>query len=230
MRLRLLSAPLALLGLASLSGTSSRAGTVISTNLSQGVVAIANINATQDGAQLTSQDIWKLPFSTTTIPTVTLPAGTYRFRIVNAVDALAISPSLTAAQQSQIFAGWTYNTPWIEDYLAFDAANNTVSQLFDGAPSPTSYTNPNAAYAGAKADGTFDDIRLGSRGNPTILSNYDYVVGTPTTFQFVIPDNGVGDNGGGVSVMISTVPEPTALGMGVPVVAAALLKRRRPRR
>jgi hypothetical protein len=208
--------------------SSARAGSVITTNLAPGNVAIANVDARADGAQLTSQAVWRSPFSTTaTLPTVTLSPGSYYFRVVNPTDALALNPSLTAPQQTSVFSGWTYNSPWITNYLAFDAANNSVNQLFDGAMTAVSYGGPTQAYAGAIAEGTYDDIRLGARDNPTILSHFAYVVATTTTFQFAIPDNGVSDNGGGVSVLISTVPEPVGLAIVFPALAALVTRRRR---
>lgn len=206
----------ALAGLLAWMGAS--AGTVITENLPAGS-AIINIDARQDGAAswTGSYALWYRPFSTrgaSALPRYSIPAGTYTFRIINAADAAAKFPALTAAQRDQMFSAWTYNSPWIHDYLVFDAAAETDSsrpQLFDGAPDSVSYTSPQAAYAGAIADGSYNDIRpdpLGRAGT-TIVEEYTFAVST--TLIFVVPDNGLGDNQGGVSVLV----EPKGNGLAV---------------
>ena len=40
-----------------------------------------------------NQPNWYSPFSDTTLPSISLPAGTYSFRIVNPADAASLFPS-----------------------------------------------------------------------------------------------------------------------------------------
>ena len=154
-----------------LTGLATRAygGTVITNNLPANT-AIANISGTQDGAADYSgpnQASWYAPFYTggaTNLVELTLQPGGYNFRVVDPADVLALFPSLTPAQTSQIYTGWTYNSPWVTDYLVFDSAaatNNLIPQLFDGAFDTRSYTSPQAAYNGVVADGYYNVIRTG---------------------------------------------------------------------
>lgn len=215
---------------------SAHAGTVITTNLSGNAIAIANINARADGAQLYNQDVWHSPFSTTgSLPSITLPAGSYRFRIVNPADAASLFPALTGAQQAEIYTGWTYNTPWIENYLVFNAADTTTGQFFDGAGAAVGYGSAAAAYGGAftdaanqpgDTDGSFNNIRYATRAGVT-LDNPLVVLPVTTTLLFAVPDNGVFDNGGGVSVLVSGVPEPAAALALAPIAIVAMRRARR---
>jgi hypothetical protein len=122
-------------------------GTVISSNLPPGT-AIVNISGTQDGAfgYNSDQSLWYQPFSTggaAQLLEYTIQPRTYGFRLVNPSDAAQLFPALTAGQLSQIFMAWTFNSPWVTDYLVFDssaATNASVPQLFDGAFSNTNGT------------------------------------------------------------------------------------------
>src|SRR2546423_793777 len=119
----------------------TRAGTVITNNLPADT-AIINISGTQDGAASynSDQSLWYHPFYTagaTKLVKYTVSPGTYNFRAINPADAATYFPALISAQISQIFTAWTYNSPWILDYLVFDAAaetNFSIPQLFDGSP------------------------------------------------------------------------------------------------
>jgi hypothetical protein len=193
------------------------AGTVITSNLPPNT-AIININARQDGAAVyngVNYALWYQPFDSggsNYLPEYTVQPGTYTFRIVNPPDAARLFPSLTAAQTNQIFTAWTYNTPWSTDYLAFDSAaltNNALSQLFDGAFGADS-GNADSAYAAAISSGSYVLIHTGPAGrNSTVATNL-YTFSAAATLVFVIPDYGLGDNNGGVSVLIAPAgPELT---------------------
>jgi hypothetical protein len=200
-----------------LIGEKVPAGTVINTNLPTGTT-IVNIDARADGAAAYNgdQSLWYQP--TSTAPSVTLPAGTYRFSVINPSDAATLYPNLTSAQRSQIYTGWTYNSPWIENYFVFkSSALNDASefQLFDGAldPAGTSYSSADAAYSGTKANGYYNKIRLAPPGRAgTALCDYQglFTLTATTTLLFVIPDSGLFDNSGGVSVVVTAVPNPPA--------------------
>lgn len=204
------------------------AGSIITTNLPAGT-AIVNISATQDGAALYSgvnAAWWYAPFSSggaAQLLEYTLQGGTYSFRVINPADAARLFPALTAAQTSQIFSAWTYNSPWATDYLVFDSAaatNNTLPQLFDGAFSNTNgtwyvYANAAIAYEAAITNGFYDLIRTGPDGrngldgvNGTVFST-TYTFASAETLIFAVPDYYLPDNGGGVSVVISpSTPSP----------------------
>src|SRR5664279_4440073 len=95
------------------------AGTIITTNLPPNF-AIVNINAREDGSDLLNQALWRSPFNTTgagNLLKYPIQAGTYRLRVINPADAAALFPALTSAQTNQIYQSWTYNSPWITDYL-----------------------------------------------------------------------------------------------------------------
>ncbi len=204
-----------------------RAGSAINSNLPAGTV-IVNIDATADGIVTYSGDADQSFFyqPTATAPSVTLQAGTYTFRIVDPADAATLFPSLTPAQQAEIYTGWTYNSPWTEDYLAFNSsaiANANQSQLFDGAlppgtPNDQTFGSAQAAYDGTIADGYYNKIRPAPPGRAGSAADYSlsYTFTAPTTLLFVIPDNILSDNTGGVSVVVTNV---TAL--APPVITSA---------
>jgi PEP-CTERM motif len=214
-----------------------RAGSVITTDLPANT-AIVNINAATDGAAswCCGQTLWYQPFSTGLLPTYTVQPGTYEFRVVNPSDAAALYPSLTAGDLSQIYTAWTYNSPWITNYLAYDSSaitNSSIPQLFYGAPSSTGYGSASAAYSAALSDGSYDEIYAGSCCTGPLTS---YTFATATTLAFVIPDNGLYDNTGGVSVLISPVstsaaaPEPGSMAMLAGALAGLMALRRRANR
>ena len=134
-------------------------------------------------------------------------------------------PSLTAGQISEISTGaWTYNTPWVTDWLAFDssaASNSSEHQLFAGAVTPEApgttgwdgagYDNSTDAYNEAINDGDYNKIVTGTgRYTGTVQSSYTFAA--PQTLIFVVADYDVGDNAGSVSVLATPVPEPVTLG------------------
>ena len=148
-------------------------GTVITANLPP-ATAIVNLNATQDGAASynSDQSLWYQPFSTggaAQLLEYTIQPGTYGFRLVDPADAAQLFPALTSGQLSQIFTAWTYNSPWVADYLVFDssaATNASVAQMFDGAFSNTNgtwttYGSAVAAYTAAITGGFYDLLRPG---------------------------------------------------------------------
>jgi hypothetical protein len=184
-------------------------GTVITDNLPANT-AIVNINGQTDGAANYNgdQSLWYHPFSNGTMPELTVPAGTYGFRIVDPADAALLYPALTTAQTNQIYTAWTYNSPWIEDYLAYDSSALTdysIPQIFDGAPDPVSFSSAQPAYDHAVANGYYNQIRPGAAGRDGTNFVKSYTFTNATTLVFVIPDNGVYDNYGGVSVLVSPV-------------------------
>jgi hypothetical protein len=184
------------------------AGTVITDNLPVNF-AIVNVNALQDGAASYNgdQSLWYHPFSNAgSPPQYTVQPGAYNFRVIDPADAQQMFPALTAPQTNEIFTAWTYNSPWILNYLVFDSAaltNFSLPQLFDGDPEWPPFNDPADAYAGSLVHGTYNVIRVGPLGrDSTILTNV-FVFPTTETLVFVVPDYGLFDNGGGVSVLVS---------------------------
>jgi hypothetical protein len=213
----------------------AHAGTLINTNLPAGT-NIVNINATVDGAAgySSGQAFWYQPINGVAL---TLPAGTYQFRIIDPTDAAAAYPLLTAPQLSEIYTGWTYNSPWIENYLVFNSTattDNLESQIFDGGTDPTgtSYASAQLAYDGTVSNGYFDKIRPAPPGRSGTLPT-DFVstwtFNTTANLIFVLPDNGLSDNTGGVSVVVtSAVPEPASLTLlAAGAAALGLIRKRR---
>jgi hypothetical protein len=170
-----------------------------------------SVDARQDGSATYNgdQSLWYRPFSSggaAQPPEYTVQPGAYIFRVINPADAARLFPALTAAQTNQIFTAWTYNAPWVTDYLAFDSTaltNSSIPQIFDGAPGP-SFTSADAAYNGAISGGFYNQIRAGPSGRAGTVLTTVYRFSSPETLVFVIPDNGLGDNAGGVSVLISS--------------------------
>src|SRR4051794_25424352 len=115
-------------------------GTAVTNNLPANT-AIINIDARQDGAANYNgdQSLWYKPFFSapaTQLVSYAVQPGTYSFRVINPADAAQMFPTLTGAQTNQMFSAWSYNSPWIEDYLVFPGAAATdisIPQLFDGA-------------------------------------------------------------------------------------------------
>ena len=195
------------------------AGSVINTNLPADTT-IVNIDARADGAGAyssdTAQSFWYQP--TPTAPSITLPAGTYRFRVIDRKDAASRYPKLTPAQLDLIYTAWSYNSPWTENYLVFrDTAlgDPTEHQLFDGAPfrpDDPAYSSPQEAYDATVANGSYNKIRPAPPGRAGTAADFQahYTFSKQTTLVFVIPDYGLFDNSGGVSVVVS--PAPSVLG------------------
>lgn len=191
---------------------------------------LVNIDARAHGAGNyfpdATQSLWYQP--TPTAPSLTLPAGTYRFRIVNPTDAAAMYPALTAPQLAKIYTGWTYNSPWIENYMVFKStavSNPSEHQIFDGALDAFGYSSAAAAYAGNIANVSYNKIRPappGRAGGPaTYLTEWTFTA--PTTLLFVIPDNGLGDNNGGVSVLVTSVAPGPLVATPLPGYPQAVL-------
>ncbi len=216
------------------------AGTVITTNLPSNV-EIVNINAQQDGAATygggnTGQAFWYQPFGSGTNGLLSIPVtpGTYTFNIVDPQDASRQFPSLTATQLGTIFTAWTYNDPWITQYFVFDisaATNPNEPQLFDGADDPNSYGNAQDAYDAAVARGETNQIQIDPmHGREGTNYTTTYTVTQATSLVFVIPDYALSDNNGGVSVVVTEVPEPRTVGLCVAaggLLAVGWLRRRR---
>ena len=190
---------------------------MIETHLPAGT-KIVNINATSDGAASSSSDgpqsLWYQP--TATAPSLTLTRGTYRFRVISPQDAAAAYPRLTSAQLAQMYTAWTYNSPWTENYMVFQESalsDPTEHQIFDGALSPdgASYSSAQEAYDSTVANGYFNKIRPAPPGRGTLTTDYlsEYTFTSDTTIRFVIPDSGLFDNGGGVSVVVTAIPPRT---------------------
>lgn len=188
----------------------ARGGTVITGNLPAGT-AIVNLNATQDGAASYNgdQSLWYHPFYTggaTQLVKYTVTPGTYFFRAIDPADAARLYPALTPAQTSQIFTAWTYNSPWILDYLVFDSAaetNYSLPQLFDGSPEWPAYANAVLAYSASLTNGYNNLLRVGPLGRASTLLTNTVTFTNAETLIFVIPDYALSDNAGGVSVLIS---------------------------
>jgi hypothetical protein len=198
-------------------------GTVITANLPVNT-AIVNMDARQDGAASYNGDLslWYHPFSNAGAPPqFTVRPGAYRFRVIDPPDANQLFPALTSDQTNQIFTAWTYNSPWILNYLVFDAAaltNFSLPQLFDGDPEWPPYSNPADAYAGSIAHGTYDLIRIGPLGRDSTLLTNAYIFSTNEMLVFVVPDYGLSDNVGGVSVLVTPTGPPLEITKGVGTV------------
>jgi hypothetical protein len=212
---KLLAAALVLL----FAAEATHAGSVITTNLPANT-AIINISGTQDGAATYdgSQDKWYGPFSASGAAALlkyTIQPGAYTFKITNPTLAASQFPSLTSTQLSTINTAWTYNSPWIEDYMVWDnaaATDGSIPQLFSGAITPLSdypgYPNPTTAFNTAETKGFANQIvdSPGGRFTGTVKSQRSFPVAQ--TLIFAVPDPGLGDNAGGVSVVIAPTTGP----------------------
>jgi hypothetical protein len=193
------------------------AGTIITANLPADM-AIINISATQDGSVSCNgdQSLWYQPFNTGgTLLEYTIQPGTYSFRVINPADAAQMFPSLTTGETNEIYTGWTFNSPWTTDYLVFDSTatnNNSIPQLFDGAFSNTNgsaagwqfFGNPTDAYNAAISQGFYNLLRTAASGGRDSTNNITaYAFVSTTTLIFAVPDYALGDNAGGVSVLVS---------------------------
>ena len=231
----------ALLALAGFSSAPALAGTVINTGLPSGTL-IVNIDGRADGAGAWSGDgyqpYWQQPFANA--PSVTLAAGTYQFRVIDPGDAAAAYAGLSPSQLAQIYTGWTFNSPWTTNYMVFDSSalsNSAESQLFDGAlapgnPGQLTYGSAQDAYDAVVANGYYNLIRPAPPGRDGVAADYltQFTLSTETTLLFVVPDYALGDNNGGVSVVITAlaVPEPPrAAEVGLGLGALFFWQRRR---
>lgn len=158
---------------------------------------LVNLNARVSGAVAgPNQSYWANPFNAVSL---TLSPGEYDFTLVD-----------PAISSGALYTAWTYNAPWITNYLVFDSTNLS-HELFDGAVSTSSSTTALAAF------------------NATVAAGHNvttYTFATTTTLLFAIPDNIVSDNNGGVSIEVSptvvappepppasAVPEPSTYGI-----------------
>ncbi len=211
-------------------------GSIITANLPAGT-AIVNINARQDGAGSYNgdQSLWYNPFFTggaTQLLEYSVQPGTYTFQVINPAAAAIAFPALTPTDLSQIYTAWTYNSPWITDYLVFDiaaASSGSVPQLFDGAPGP-GFSSAAAAYSDAVANGYCNLIRPGPLGRKGTILSSDYTFTSATTLIFAVPDYGLYDNGGGISVVVAPVPEPTTAFLVLAFAGIGLVARKRRQR
>ena len=183
-------------------------GTVITANLPANT-AIVNIDGRADGAASFDggQSHWFHPFNTgSTLLQLTVQAGTYSFWPINPADAAARFPALTSGQTNQIYTAWTYNSPFILDYLVFDssaATNFSVPQFFDGAQD-IGYGNAIAAYTNSFPRRTYNQLHTAGRLGTNIVTTYTFT--NTATLIFVVPDYDLSDNGGGVSVLVFPSP------------------------
>ena len=150
-----------------------------------------------------------------------LTAGDYTLTLVNNVIG-----HLSYHDQAE-FTGWSFHTPgnWSTNYQFnfddLDPNNNTRS-------SPP-YAGPDELNGGrysvlGSALEAFDDAAALDQLTLNVHIPFDQTVG------FYFADNGLTDNGGGVSVLIrqATIPEPTTVGLlGVFGAGLILLRRRR---
>lgn len=203
------------------------AGTVITSGLPTGV-AIVNIDARNDGASGydSGQSNWYSPFAGSgSLLSLTVDPGTYSFEVVDPAAAVKEFPNLTSSQQSELYTSWTYNSPWITDYLVFDssaATNSSQAELLSGAVigrasgyasypgwNGGGYSTPDEAFAAATGGGVYNKVYVGGRATGTEQDSF--AIDQTRTLLFAIPDNGIWDNAGGVSVVvrkIDAVPEP----------------------
>jgi len=182
-------------------------GKVVTTSLPANL-AIVNISGTQDLSNHANGDLtWKQPFSTTSrLVEYTVPAGEYTFRVISPTDASSLFPALTPGQTSSMETAWTYNSPWITTWLAFDssAATNTAeTQLFSGADGGPGLGDAASAYNDAISNGYENSLYPLIRTAPPQKTWY---FPNPATLIFTVPDDQGSDNQGGVSVLIA----PTA--------------------
>lgn len=216
-----------------LSSSWAAAGTVISTNLPSDTW-IVNIDGRNDGAHSfdADQSNWYGPFAVNgNLLQLSLKAGTYKFTLVDSADAQAAFPNLTFDQLSQIGGGWTYNYPWITDYMVFDSSAATdlsQAELFSGGIQSKSFASAAEAHAAAKANGLLDQLVVspGGRLHGTIADSY--TLDHDATLIFIVPDWALGDNYGVVSVAVQrqAVPEPATV-IALAAGGLAFLKRRR---
>lgn len=225
--------------------TPAYAGTLITTNLPSGT-SIVNIDARADGAADYHldplQSFWYKPINGVEL---SLMPGTYEFRVINPSDAASLYPNLSPAQLSQIYTAWTYNLPWLTNYLVFNktaSTNSSEFQLFDGAVAPgltgNTFSSATAAYEGIIANGYYNQIRPAPPGRAGTAADYltQWTFTEPTTALFVIPDYLLSDNTGGVSVAVTSVansksvpePEPSAPALITGGIIAILLRMFRP--
>jgi uncharacterized protein (TIGR03437 family) len=212
------------------------ANTVITTNIPAGM-AIVNISSTSGTATVGgngasnsfnanggTQTQWSGPFNTAgQLLEYTLNPGQYTMRVISPTDAAILFPSLTNTQLTAMWTAWTYNSPWLTDFLVFDSSassNGSETQLFSGAGGSPGTSDAASAYADA-VNGYMGSTPVAPYDNSLALT---YRNATPQktvtlpltgsgaeTLIFVIPDGGVSDNTGGVSVLIAPYTSAPAI-------------------
>lgn len=159
-----------------------------------------NIDARASGAQPgPRQTFWHDPFNAVSL---SLAAGTYDFQLVD-----------PAIDSSATYTAWSYNSPFITNYLVF-LSTDLTHELFSGAVSD--------AVIRTTAQAAFD---------ATVASGNDkttFTFATPVTLLFAVPDNLLSDNQAGVSVLVQPsgvlpTPEPASAALFASGVAAILL-------
>src|SRR5262249_46612166 len=132
----------------------------------------------------------------------TVQPGTYNFRIVNPTDAALLYPSLTQTQLNQVYTGWTFNSPWVSSWLAFDvsaASNpNEPQRLYASIGydpnngGALAYPDAQTAYQAAKTgnSGTvapwYNQFFAGEAFHSPLVTQYTFA--TPETLIFAVPD------------------------------------------
>lgn len=203
------------------------AGTVLTDNLPSGM-AIVNISGTSgtptvggNGAAVsggTNQNLWYQPFNTAQqLLEYTMQPGTYTMRVINPTDAAALFPSLGRTQIDSIWSAWSYNTPFITDFLVFDssaASNSQQSQLFSvagpssgAADAATAYSNAVNGYVNGNSVQVppfLNAIAVGTRdATPQNTITFPLTGTEQQNIIFAVPDNQLSDNVAGVSVLIA---------------------------
>ena len=216
--------PIFSLTLLSFGASGLRAGDIINSNLPTGTT-IVNISGTADGAAGNDPGGGRFSQPFTADVSLSVSPGTYSFSIVDPADAAQEFPALTAAQLGSIQTAWTFNSPWTTDYVVFDSSalsDSNEIQLFDGASNTANaantYGSAQAAYDAAVAGGYTNFIRTGPRTGTTYETSYTFT--SAATLLFAVPDYDLGDNAGGVSVIVHGVPEPRTT---LPILAGAVL-------
>lgn len=201
-----------------LAGTQPvEAGSILSENLPKGTT-IVNIDGKVDGTA-GHDDKWVFygPFSKEL--KVDLPAGTYRFQVINKEDAAKSFPSLTPEQLKQVGEAWTFNSPWQTNYQVFTAFKPDARAIFAGACSsavpgmnfiPGGYGSSAEAYKAAREGHYADKIWITGKTDP--VSTYSFE--SPTTLYFGIGDDGLYDNKGVLSLVVS----PANVASAAPVI------------
>jgi uncharacterized protein (TIGR03437 family) len=200
-------------------------GTVLTEGLPSGM-AIVNISATSttpsvggNGSQPVdqSQNQWRQPFNTAQqLLEYTMQPGTYTMRVINPADAVALFPSLDG-KQDLIWTAWSYNSPYITDFLVFDssaASDSQQSQLFSvaglspgAADAATAYSDAVNGYTDGNSNNVppfLNAIALGSRdATPQTTVTFPLVGTEQENVIFTVADNELSDNHAGVSVLIA---------------------------
>jgi hypothetical protein len=91
------------------------------------------------------------------------------------------------------------------------ATNFSLQQIISGASVTMGYSSAQAAFNAAVTNDYTDQLRLAPGGRYTGTPARQATFLAPQTLVFGIPDNGLFDNNGGVSVLISPISIPADL-------------------